>query len=104
MEERTYPMKAKKPKDGEKEMDMFREEVSIDLNPFYCCGCGSCGPLPGYSFICPHCKRDVECRTGYPLKVGQRLSCRLCKGEIKAVKHIAEFSFEFEYDRLEPAV
>ena len=61
-------MKANEPKDGEKEMDMFREEVSIDLNPFYCCGCGSCGPLPGYSFICPHCKRDVECRTGYPIK------------------------------------
>ena len=36
-------MKAKELKDGVKEMDMFREEVSIDLYPFYCCGCGSCG-------------------------------------------------------------
>ena len=34
MEERNYPMKANEPKDREKEMDMFREEVSIDLDPF----------------------------------------------------------------------
>ena len=27
-------MKANEPKDRENEMDMFREEVSIDLNPF----------------------------------------------------------------------
>ena len=97
-------MKANKTDDGEKEMDMFREEVTITLNPFYCCGSGCCGPLPGYSFICPHCKRDVQCRTGYPLKVGQRLNCRLCKGEITAVKQIAEFIFEFEYDRVASAV
>lgn len=97
-------MKANKTDDGEKEMDMFREEVTITLNPFYCCGSGCCGPLPGYSFTCPHCKRDVQCRTGYPLKVGQRLNCRLCKGEITAVKQIAEFIFEFEYDRVASAV
>ena len=76
---------------------MSVQKVNINLTPFYCCGSGCCGPMPGYAFLCPHCKRDVQCRTGNPLNVNQTLKCRFCKGEIKAVSQIDKFEFEFEY-------
>jgi hypothetical protein len=80
---------------------MKTENITLNLSPDYCCGGGHCGPLPGYFYICPHCNLDSQCRTGYPLDVEQNLKCTFCKGQIKAVKQIAEFQFEFEYDPAE---
>ena len=83
---------------------MSVQKININLTPVYCCGSGCCGPLPGYSFICPHCIRDSQCRTGNPLQFNQTLKCRFCKGEIKAVNQIDKFHFEFEYVFADPDV
>ena len=77
---------------------MSTQRITINLTPYYCCGSGCCGPMPGYFFLCPHCKRESQCRTGYPLNVNESLKCRFCKGEIKAVKQIDTFDFQFEYN------
>lgn len=62
------------------------------------------GPSPGILLSVLTASAMLNAELATPLKVGQRLNCRLCKGEIKAVKQIAEFTFEFEYDRFESAV
>ena len=70
--------------------------LELKLTPDYCCGGGHCGPMPGYRYKCPHCDKSANCRTYYPLKVGDSLKCNICNGKIEAKNKIEEFKFEFE--------
>jgi hypothetical protein len=72
------------------------KNIEITLTPDYCCGGGHCGPMPGYIYKCPYCNEDTNAQTFDYLKVGQGLICAVCKEEMKAVKKISEFVFEFE--------
>ena len=70
--------------------------MKIELTPDFCCGGGHCGPLPGYFFVCPDCEQDTNCRTGYELQLGEKLTCFFCKAEFEAKEKFNDYSFEFE--------
>ena len=57
-------------------------EYTLKMEEDHCCGGGHCGPLPGYEFHCPLCDKNSMCRTGYPLKEGQKFKCINCKGKL----------------------
>ena len=57
-------------------------EYTLKMEEDHCCGGGHCGPLPGYEFHCPLCSEDSMCRTGYPLKSGQKFKCINCKDKM----------------------
>jgi len=68
---------------------------NIKLEPDYCCGGGHCGPMPGYYYFCPGCKIDSSAPIGYPIQVGQFLTCRNCKTKIEAKERYNEYLFDF---------
>ncbi|HUI61449.1 MAG TPA: hypothetical protein VLX90_14570 [Steroidobacteraceae bacterium] len=70
----------------------------LHLEPDYCCGGGHCGPLPGYTFVCPSCGKPSSCRTGEPLREGQALICFLCRRVMRMVGARGEFDLLFVFD------
>ncbi len=72
-------------------------EVTLDLEPYHCCGGGHCGPLPGYIYNCPKCnEEDVIGMTGYPLVKGDILRCGECLHKLKVIKKISDTKFTFK--------
>ena len=59
----------------------------------HCCGGGHCGPLPGYDFICPLCKKDAYAPTGDPLQTHAFFTCSQCASRFQ-VKGIRDNVFD----------
>ncbi len=73
------------------------KEVTLELEPYNCCGGGHCGPQPGYLFTCPNCKLDDALgKTGYPLIEGDVLQCEDCGNALTVTKKISDTKFTFK--------
>lgn len=72
-------------------------EFELRLEPDYCCGGGHCGPLPGYTFVCPSCHMPSGCRTGEHLRPGELLTCYLCQRQLRLVRELSDFHLVFNY-------
>lgn len=74
------------------------ENAIIDLNmeEDYCCGGGHCGPLPGYTFVCPSCTKNSLCRTGVPLKEGKKFKCLSCKQQYTVLEILDKNNFKVQ--------
>ena len=70
--------------------------ITLEVEPYYCCGCGRCGPMPSYFYVCPKCEKNTNGRTFYPLEESHTLKCHLCKHIITVVEKKSETLFTFE--------
>jgi hypothetical protein len=73
-----------------------KSTYDLEMHEDYCCGGGHCGPLPGYTFVCPLCDKNSICRTGVPLKEGKNFKCLSCKEAFNVVSLVDKNNFVVE--------
>lgn len=66
--------------------------MKLKMTVDFCCGGGHCGPIPGYDFECPKCKKFSGCRTGEALEKGDVFKCAYCEDKFE-VQQVLEDSY-----------